>query len=287
MKKNILIGVFFVFALQLFAQKPASPKNKVNPKPAKQLKEYVKISTMYGDLIFTLFDETPKHKNNFKKLVKEHYYDDLLFHRIIRNFMIQGGDPNSRNADSVAQLGNGGPSYTIQAEINKKYYHVKGALCAARIGDEFNPNKESSGSQFYIVQGIKVKRKDLELMMNKRNYEKKQKVFNDFVLADTSIANKMEQLQKLSGNVAVSKFLGKLQPKIDSIYVKQEYIFSLDQAQDYETIGGTPHLDGDYTVFGILVEGFDVLDKIAIVYANPQTNRPLVDIKMRVSLINR
>jgi len=123
--------------------------------------------------------------------------------------------------------------------------------------------------------------------MNKRNYEKKQKVFNDFVLADTSIANKMEQLQKLSGNVAVSKFLGKLQPKIDSIYVKQEYIFSLDQAQDYETIGGTPHLDGDYTVFGILVEGFDVLDKIAIVYANPQTNRPLVDIKMRVSLIIR
>lgn len=287
MKKSVILIVLFVFALQLLAQKPASPKNKTIPKRAKPLKEYVKISTIYGEMIFTLFDATPKHRDNFKKLVREHYYDDLLFHRIIRNFMIQAGDPNSRNADSLAPLGNGGPSYTIPAEFNKKYYHVKGALCAARLSDEMNPKKESSGSQFYIVQGTKVNKKDLELMMNKRNYEKKQKIFNDYVLADTAIANKLAQLQKTEGNLGVTKYLGKLQPKIDSIYSYQEYLFSPDQVKDYEEIGGAPHLDGDYTVFGILVQGFDVLDKLATVYSNPQTNRPLVDVKMKVSLIKR
>lgn len=287
MKKSIILIVSLVFALQLLAQKPASPKNKSVPKKAKLLKEYVKISTIYGDMIFTLFDGTPKHRDNFKKLVREHYYDDLLFHRIIRNFMIQAGDPNSRNADSIAPLGNGGPSYTIPAEFNKKYYHVKGALCAARLSDEMNPKKESSGSQFYIVQGTKINRKDLELMMNKKNFEKKQKIFNDFVLADTAIANKLAQLQKEDGNVGVTKYLGKLQPKIDSIYSYQEYLYNPDQVKDYEVIGGAPHLDGDYTVFGILVQGFDVLDKLAIIYTNPQTNRPFIDVKMKVSLIKR
>ncbi len=287
MKKSIILSVLLVFALQLLAQKPASPKAKVKPKSAKKLKEYVKISTIYGDMIFTLFDETPKHRDNFKKLIREHYYDDLLFHRVIRDFMIQGGDPNSRNADSTSILGNGGPSYTIPAEINKKYYHVKGALCAARTGDEVNPNKESSGSQFYIVQGTKMKRKDVEMMMNNRNFEKKQKIFNDFVYGDTSIVNKLAALQQSGGRDAILKYLSKLQPTIDSIYAPKEYLYSSDQIQDYDEIGGAPHLDGDYTVFGILVQGFDVLDKIAIVYTNPQTNRPIVDIKMKVSIIKR
>ncbi len=287
MKKNILLSVLLVLALQLMAQKPASPKAKVKPKPAKKLKEYVKISTIYGDMFFILFDETPKHRENFKKLVREHYYDDLLFHRVIRDFMIQGGDPNSRNADSNTILGNGGPSYTIPAEFNKKYYHVKGALCAARTGDEVNPNKESSGSQFYIVQGTKIKRKDVEMMMNNRNFEKKQKIFNNYVYGDTSIVNKLATLQQSGGRDAILKYLSKLQPTIDSIYGPKEYLYSPDQIQDYEKIGGAPHLDGDYTVFGLLVKGFDVLDKIAIVYTNPQTNRPIIDIKMKVSIIKR
>lgn len=184
----------------------------------------VLIKTNMGNLKVKLYNETPKHRDNFIKLVKEGYYNKTLFHRVINGFMIQGGDPDSKTATKGQMLGNGGPDYTIPAEFVSAKFHKKGALAAARTGDEVNPKKESSGSQFYIAQG---------------------KVYSDAEL------NMFEQR------------MGKK--------------FTPAQRAAYKTVGGTPHLDGSYTVFGELIEGFDVLDKIAAVPGD-QMNRPTEDV---------
>jgi cyclophilin family peptidyl-prolyl cis-trans isomerase len=287
--KKILLLLAILGNMIVLAQKPkVTPKNKPIKKPIKELKEYVKISTNFGDMIFVLYDETPKHRDNFKKLIKQKYYDDLLFHRIIRDFMIQGGDPESRNADSLKMLGNSGPGYTIPAEFNRDIIHTKGALAAARTGDDINPNKESSGSQFYIVQGKKLTKKELEEIMNGRNYQRKQQVFNKMLAKDSSIANNLSLIQQTQGNDAVQKYITQhLGPAIDDVYKKEEYIYNGNQINAYTQLGGTPFLDQDYTVFGQMISGFDVLDKIAIVYTNPQTNRPFIDVKMKISIIKK
>jgi cyclophilin family peptidyl-prolyl cis-trans isomerase len=288
MKKNILILLLVAFSTFAFAQKPANSRGKVKSKPAKELKEYVVISTKFGNMIFTLYDETPLHRDNFKKLIKSKYYDGLLFHRIIRDFMIQGGDPNSRNADSNTVLGNGGPAYTIPAEINPNIVHTKGALAAARTGDDINPNKESSGSQFFIVQGKKVDKKELEDIMNAKNFQRKQEVFNNIVSKDTAVANRLNLINQTKGKDAVQEYVIKqLGPVIDEAYKKKEFIYNGTQIDAYKVYGGTPFLDMDYTVFGQMIVGFEVLDKIAILYNNPQTNRPLEDVRMRISIIKR
>ncbi len=202
---------------------------KLNNSMATDSVKKVCISTNYGDIKIKLYNETPQHRDNFIKLVKTSYLNGTLFHRVIKNFMIQGGDPDSKNADSTAILGNGGPAYTIPAEILvPKYFHKKGALGAAR---DNNPAKASSGSQFYIVQG---------------------KIYTEQELA------------------AFSQRTGK--------------IFSKEQIDAYKTIGGTPHLDGDYTVFGEVYEGLDVVDKIAAVKTGAN-DRPLKDIKMTVKMV--
>jgi cyclophilin family peptidyl-prolyl cis-trans isomerase len=193
--------------------------------------EKVLISTSFGDIKVKLYNETPKHRDNFIKLVNEGYLNGTLFHRVIKNFMIQGGDPDSKTAKPGQMLGNGGPSYTIPAEIVAKFIHKKGVLAAAREGDNVNPNKESSGSQFYIVQGRK---------------------YDDATLD------------------AIEKSINKK--------------FTEAQRQIYKTIGGAAHLDGNYTIFGEVYEGLDVVDKIANV-AVDKNSRPLEDIKMTVSMI--
>ncbi|HNW98318.1 MAG TPA: peptidylprolyl isomerase [Bacteroidales bacterium] len=191
------------------------------------------ISTSFGDIKIKLYNGTPQHRDNFIKLAKEGYFNGTIFHRVIQNFMIQGGDPDSKNADSTAILGNGGPEYTIPAEIDaSKYFHKKGALAAARTGDDVNPLKASSGSQFYIVQGKKFSDEEL---------------------------NFFEQ-------------------RVGKPYTKE-------QREVYKTIGGTPHLDGNYTVFGEVYEGLDVVDKIAAVKVDPKFNRPKQDVKMTVKVI--
>lgn len=189
------------------------------------------IKTSMGNMTIQLYDETPLHRDNFVKLVKQAYYKDLLFHRVIKDFMIQGGDPSSRNAPAGYQLGNGGPGYTIPAEFNPNFYHKKGALAAARMGDNVNPKKESSGSQFYIVQGRKYNESQLKIMSQQSGFS-----------------------------------------------------YTPEMIKTYETIGGTPHLDGNYTVFGELISGYDVLDAIA----NTQTqqgDRPVVDVKMDIEIL--
>jgi len=201
--------------------------------------QLVIIKTPYGDMKLELYNETPGHRDNFVKLVQENYYNGTLFHRVIKDFMIQGGDPDSKGASASQKLGRGGPGYTLPAEIDHRFIHKKGALSAARQPDNVNPMKESSGSQFYIVQG-KVTDADVVLQMEARR---------------------------------------------NSQYPEhQQWHYTDDQVHTYTTVGGTPHLDGEYTVFGNLVEGLEVLDMIANAPVNNQ-NRPQTDIVMEMYLI--
>jgi cyclophilin family peptidyl-prolyl cis-trans isomerase len=197
----------------------------------KEPERMVLISTEFGEIKVKLYNETPLHRDNFLKLAGEEFYNGLLFHRVINEFMIQGGDPDSRNAKAGKQLGNGGPGYTIPAEIVPGLFHKKGVLAAARLGDNVNPRKESSGSQFYIVQG---------------------KVFTN------------EELDFFESRTGVK--------------------YSAAQRAAYTTLGGTPHLDGGYTVFGEVIEGLEVVDKLAKV-AVDGNSRPLHDMKMNIRLV--
>ena len=203
-------------------QEQKNPTKK--KKPAQMTK--VLLKTSMGDIVIALYDETPLHKENFIKLVNDKYYDGVLFHRIIQNFMIQTGDPESKTAKPGQMLGNGGPGYTIPAEFVPGLYHKRGAVAAARMGDNVNPRKESSGSQFYIVDG---------------------RVFS---------TNDLNRVIQMTGKT-----------------------YSQEQIKDYTSIGGAPHLDGDYTVFGEVVSGMDIVDKIAAQQKDGR-DRPLEDIKI-------
>lgn len=191
----------------------------------------VDISTEFGTIRIKLFNNTPIHRDNFIKLVKDGFYDGTLFHRVINNFMIQGGDPDSKDAKPGQMLGQGGPGYTLEAEIVKSNFHRKGALAAARLGDNVNPEKRSSGSQFYIVHG---------------------RTFTD---------SELDNLERSLG-----------------------FRFTMSQRNVYKNIGGAPHLDGSYTVFGEVVSGLDVLDRIASVKKAPG-DRPIADIRMTMSIL--
>lgn len=190
------------------------------------------ISTKYGDITVLLYDDTPKHRDNFIKLVKDGFYDGTLFHRVMEGFMIQGGDPDSKGAAPGVRLGNGGPGYTIEAEFRPEHIHKKGALAAARQPDAVNPEKRSSGSQFYIVQGKPV------------------------------TAPQLNQMAKRTGA-----------------------FYTPEQIKTYQEIGGTPFLDNNYTVFGEVIDGMDVIDKIAAVKTDPN-NRPVKDVEMTIKLID-
>jgi peptidyl-prolyl cis-trans isomerase B (cyclophilin B) len=211
--KRIFLPIFFSFLANLLLAQSGHKK--------------IKIITDSGTILIRLYDETPKHRDNFLKLVKKHFYDGLLFHRVIKDFMIQGGDPDSKNAKAGAQLGNGDVGYTIPAEFNEKLFHKKGVLAAAR---DNNPEKASSGCQFYIVQG---------------------KIYSD------SLLNVLEE-KRMNGKK-----------------------FSAEQRAAYTTVGGTPWLDMNYTVFGELVSGMEVIDRIAAMKTDAN-DRPLTDIHMKI-----
>jgi cyclophilin family peptidyl-prolyl cis-trans isomerase len=240
------------------------------------------IKTEFGDIKVKLFDDTPKHRDNMIKLVSEGFYDELLFHRVINHFMVQGGDPNSRNAQPEIQLGGGGPGYTIPAEINPKYFHKKGSLAAARLGGPRNPNKESSGSQFYIVQGRVFRPGELDTMEMNMNKQRK-----DLMLRENfqAVNSQLTEFQQKNIKEGFDKLVAEINMKVDSIYdASPEIELSQEQRQVYTTIGGYPSLDGEYTVFGEVVEGLDVIDKIAAVQTN-KANRPLQDVKMKIELV--
>ena len=191
----------------------------------------VEVRTDMGRMVVALYNETPEHRDNFLKLVQEGFYDSLLFHRVIPGFMVQGGDPESRSAAPGQMLGNGGPGYTVPAEIVPGLVHTKGALAAARQGDQVNPEKRSSGSQFYLVQGKPFQPNELDMVAQRASRY------------GTSVT------------------------------------YSEEQKETYATEGGAPHLDGSYTVFGEVIEGLDVIDRIAAVQRDGR-DRPVSDVRM-------
>ncbi len=241
----------------------------------------VVISTDKGDIILRLFNETPEHRDNFLKLASEGYYDGLLFHRVIINFMIQGGDPDSRNAEPGSRLGGGGPGYTLPAEISDGFFHKKGALAAARTGDQMNPERRSSGSQFYIVHGRVWRHGELDTMEFQKNGALQQSVFRKHFDAAQEELNKFRQENNEQGfNVRIAE----LREEADSIFsTLPKFSFTEMQREAYTTIGGYPSLDGAYTVFGEVIAGLDVLDKIAGVETGA-ADRPVEDEVMRMKV---
>jgi peptidyl-prolyl cis-trans isomerase B (cyclophilin B) len=216
--KKILLLILTIFSLQVMAAKPTN--------------SYVKIRTSYGEVYIKLFNETPKHRDNFIKLVKDGSLNGTLFHRVIKDFMIQGGDPNSKTAKAGEQLGEGDLGYTVPAEFVPTLFHKKGVLAAAR---DNNPEKASSSCQFYIVQGKKYTDAELDA-------------------------------------VEMGRLAGKKIP--------------LDQREIYKTLGGTPFLDQSYTVYGEVVKGIEMVDKIAVLPVD-RNNRPTEDVKIQVNLLKK
>lgn len=243
----------------------------------------VTIKTSYGNMVAILYDETPKHKANFIKLAKEHYFDSLLFHRVIAGFMIQGGDPDSKRAQPGQPLGQGGPGYTVDAEFNPNLFHEKGALSAARLGDEQNPTKASSGSQFYIVQGTVIPSSDLEdlrIDQMKFNTAFRQVMQNP---ANQPLIDTLNKIYLTGDMQAYKKKIFSLVPRIEKETGTTVTKFvSPDKIKAYTTVGGAPHLDGGYTVFGKVIKGLEIIDKIASVQTNGE--RPLDDIRMVVTV---
>ncbi len=214
--KSILTS-FFIISFSFFAHSQERTK--------------VKISTKYGDMVAELYNETPNHRDNFIKLVNSGFYNGTLFHRVIPGFMIQGGDPNSKSDSQNVSVGNGGPGYTLPAEFNSKFFHKKGALAAARMGDAVNPKKESSGSQFYIVEGQIYDSSSIDLFSSRMGTE-----------------------------------------------------LSSAQKKAYTTVGGAPHLDANYTVFGELIDGFEIISKISNV-TRDKNNLPKQKVIMNISIV--
>jgi cyclophilin family peptidyl-prolyl cis-trans isomerase len=241
---------------------------------------HVQISTRFGNIIVKLYNETPIHRDNFIKLVREGYYDSLLFHRIIPDFMIQGGDPLSKFAKKGAVLGGGDPGYTLPAEITRKGYHKRGALGAARND---NPTKASNGSQFYIVGGRKFVLDELNRIMNQTNFNIKQELFQKIIKTDT-IAAKMGDFVARGDNAGLQAYFASLQPMIETDFRNIQLKYSPEQARTYSTKGGAPHLDGYYTVFGEVVSGMEFVDSIAI-QPRDSNDRPLQDLRIRMKLL--
>ena len=238
----------------------------------------VKIQTTLGDITVSLYDETPQHRDNFLKLAKEGFYDGTLFHRVIKNFMIQGGDPNSKGASLSQPLGAGDVGYTIPAEfVFPKYYHKKGALAAARQGDEVNPERRSSGCQFYIVTGEVYSAGKLTQMEKSLAQQQLQSIFSELVVENRS---KILEMRKNRDNAGIQALQEDLQKQT---YAKAKELgapkYTDEQREVYTTIGGVPFLDNNYTVFGEVIEGLEVAEKIQMVETIPG-DRPKEDVKM-------
>jgi cyclophilin family peptidyl-prolyl cis-trans isomerase len=239
----------------------------------------VVLTTEYGDIKIMLYDETKAHKENFLRLVNNGSYNDLLFHRVIKGFMIQGGDPESKDAPAGKVLGNGDPGYTLPAEIFPAYMHKRGALAAARMGDEVNPEQRSSGSQFYLVQGRTFTDTELDQLEKRVNQMRMQNLYLRFFIKARESAKAQGiqvDMNLISANASdsVQRIASTLAP----------FKYTPEQRNIYKTLGGAPHLDGAYTVFGEVLEGFDVIDKIA---AQPvdQNSRPLRNISMKIKTV--
>jgi cyclophilin family peptidyl-prolyl cis-trans isomerase len=262
---NIIFKRFILFPAILFAISCNSPAGNENT--------LISIKTTLGDIKIKLYDDTPAHRDNFIKLVHSGFYEGVSFHRIIKNFMIQAGDPDTKTGNTK-ELADSMKTYTLSAEFNKKYFHKKGALAAAWEGNEVNAEMRSSGTQFYIVQGVKYTDEELDQTEQKINNNIRQSLFNKIIkeTADSCRA---------SGNTISDAAIQEIASLKMFQYLTDNKVYKIpeDQRNVYKTTGGVPRLDGTYTVFGEVVEGLDVVDKIASV-STDSNDRPLNDVKI-------
>lgn len=219
----------------------------------------VKITTSLGNITVRLYDETPLHRDNFLKLAKEGFYNGTLFHRVIRDFMVQGGDPDSVNAPAGKRLGTGGPDYTLEAEILPSLFHKRGALAAARQGDEVNPERRSSGSQFYIVWGQTYNDGQLRQMGKQLEMQRLQSIFQTLAADHRA---EILQLRRDRNRTGLQELRDRLVAEAETKAKTLGPVMTEAQMEAYSSVGGTPHLDGQYTVFGEVVEGLDIVDRI-------------------------
>lgn len=255
----------------------AGSKRQTNHHMENEKRTLVKLETTMGNITVALYNETPKHRDNFIKLVKEGVYDSTLFHRVIKQFMIQAGDPDSKNASDTAMLGSGDVGYTIPAEFNPKFFHKKGVFAAARQGDDVNPEKASSGCQFYIVTGRKFTEPQLLGMENKINEQREEALFDSLARQHMKEIYKM---RKAGDNAGLLELQDTLEAQARELADKEEkFRFTPEQIKAYSTIGGAPHLDGSYTVFGEVTEGMEVVDNIEIAKTN-RADRPIENIRI-------
>ena len=237
----------------------------------------VEVATSLGNFTVLLYGDTPVHRDNFVKLVKEGYYDNTLFHRVISEFMVQAGDPNSKNAAPGAHLGAGNPGYTLEAEfVYPRHFHKRGALAAARTGDAVNPEKRSSGAQFYVVTGRKYTEAELSQIELTSQNRLKQNTFNDLA---RSRMDEIRAMQQTGDTAGLRSLQEQLIAQTEEIAGKLYKPLTDEQRQVYSTEGGTPHLDGEYTVFGEVISGMDVIANIEKAETD-RADRPKEDIRI-------
>lgn len=240
----------------------------------------VNITTPLGNIKVRLYDETPIHRDNFLKLVQEGFYNDTLFHRVIENFMIQGGDPNSRNAAPEQMLGTGDPGYTLPPEFVSGCYHKRGALAAARMGDEVNPNRDSSGSQFYIVWGQTYSSAKLKQLEQQMLQQIEQQEVNRLSLERREEIMNLRRSRNREGLMELQEQL--IQQAKQAVKAKKP-LFTEEMCKVYEEVGGVPFLDGQYTVFGEVESGLEVVERLQQVPTG-MADRPLEDIKIQITI---
>lgn len=243
----------------------------------------VRINTTEGEIIVRLYDETPQHRDNFIKLAKEGFFNGTLFHRVIKEFMIQGGDPESKGAPAGKSLGTGGPGYTVPAEfVYPQYFHKRGALSAARQGDEVNPDRNSSGSQFYIVWGKTYKPQELKQMEKQMAMQQEQSVFNKLV---GEHRKEIMEMRRNRDQAALMELQDQLIAETKALCSEMEKpVFTKEQQDAYTTVGGTPFLDNQYTVFGEVESGLEVVEKIQSTETG-YGDRPKKDVSMTIEVM--
>ncbi len=273
-----IISITFLFMICVLSlSEGANAQINMAKQMANEKETKVVFETTLGNIVVKLYNETPKHRDNFLKVVNDSVYNGVLFHRVIKDFMIQTGDPSSKTAEAGQQLGSGDLGYTVEAEfVYPQYFHKKGALAAARTGDAVNPERRSSASQFYIVTGKSYSPQQVEMMEQRMGDQKKEDIFSGLV---RERVDSIRNMQAAGDSLGLEELQNELIAFTEAEYAKNPLKFTPAQVEAYTTVGGTPHLDGQYTVFGEVVEGMDVVDKIQQVATDP-ADRPVDDIKI-------